>query len=160
MELYRDGTTILNSCVEVRLCEKSKWQLLSQRNSRNDFSDVSARLLNRPGVNNAFEWRRAQNNTERRLKIREYDQRHEPGKFSYVLLLITTAFFTIYFRFPQFRSLESEKEMLLVQINSLADANLANEPVLLEGKQKIKDVSEKGEALAKAVEEKMQELSK
>lgn len=55
--------------------------------------------------------------------------------------------------------MESEKDMLMAQIKSVSDVNLTYEPVVMEGKQKILDLSQKGEELSKIVEEKQQELS-
>lgn len=50
--------------------------------------------------------------------------------------------------------------MLMVQINSLAECNLSREPQLIEGKERIKELSETGEELSKTVDTKMQEISK
>lgn len=56
--------------------------------------------------------------------------------------------------------MENEKDLLLAQIKSLAEVNLAYEPTMIEGKDKIQELSERGEQLSKTIEEKQQEISK
>ncbi|XP_017774433.1 PREDICTED: vacuolar protein sorting-associated protein 37B [Nicrophorus vespilloides] len=55
-------------------------------------------------------------------------------------------------------NLESEKERILTSINSLSDANLAREPELVEGREKVEELSAEGEELSKTVEEKYKDL--
>lgn len=57
------------------------------------------------------------------------------------------------------KNIESEKSMLLENNSKLAEINLAREPELVEGRQKVADFSAQGEELARSVEEKFKELS-
>lgn len=58
----------------------------------------------------------------------------------------------------QFKDLETEKEMIMASNRSLAEFNLAKEPQLEEGKQRLQELSTKGEALCQSVESKIAEL--
>ncbi|KAK7874221.1 hypothetical protein R5R35_006263 [Gryllus longicercus] len=58
----------------------------------------------------------------------------------------------------QFKDLETEKEMIIASNRSLAEFNLAKEPQLQEGKQRLQDLSAKGEELCQSVESKIGEL--
>lgn len=49
---------------------------------------------------------------------------------------------------------------MLASNSSLAEFNLAREPQLVEGRQRIEELSVQGEELSKSVEEKMKEISK
>ncbi|GLH01014.1 Uncharacterized protein GBIM_07254 [Gryllus bimaculatus] len=60
----------------------------------------------------------------------------------------------------QFKDLETEKEMIIASNRSLAEFNLAKEPQLQEGKQRLQDLSAKGEELCQSVESKIGELKK
>lgn len=44
--------------------------------------------------------------------------------------------------------------------NSMAEFNLSKEPELVEGREKLQELSEEGELLTKNIEEKIKELSK
>lgn len=60
----------------------------------------------------------------------------------------------------QFKSLEQEREMLLVSITSLSEFNIMKEPTLVEGREKIEERSSEGEELSLRVQEKMEEYRK
>lgn len=60
----------------------------------------------------------------------------------------------------QFKDAEQEREMLLASISSVSEFNLAREPQLVEGREKIRTLSEEGEALTQRIQEKMNELRK
>lgn len=59
----------------------------------------------------------------------------------------------------QFKDLETEKEMLMASNRSLAEFNLAKQPELEEGKETLRELSEKGNELCTRVKEKLEELS-
>ncbi|XP_056641542.1 vacuolar protein sorting-associated protein 37B [Diorhabda carinulata] len=56
------------------------------------------------------------------------------------------------------KEIEQEKENILASNNSMAEFNLSKEPELVEGREKIKELSELGEQLTRTIEEKMKEL--
>ncbi|KAK2586080.1 hypothetical protein KPH14_008368 [Odynerus spinipes] len=58
----------------------------------------------------------------------------------------------------QFKELETEKEMLMASNRSLAEFNLSKQPELEEGKQVLKELSEKGRQLCCSVKEKLNEM--
>lgn len=58
------------------------------------------------------------------------------------------------------KEIQNEKENLMASNNSMAEFNLSKEPELVEGREKLQELSELGEELTKRVEEKMKELSK
>lgn len=58
------------------------------------------------------------------------------------------------------KEIENEKENLMASNNSMAEYNLSKEPELVEGREKIKELSEIGEELTKSVEDKTKILSK
>lgn len=58
----------------------------------------------------------------------------------------------------QFKDLETEKEMLIASNKSLAEFNLSKEPQLQEGKRRLMELSEKGEAISQRVESKLSEI--
>lgn len=58
------------------------------------------------------------------------------------------------------KDVEAEKESLLVSNNSLAEFNLSKEPELVERREKIVELSERGEELTKNVEDKVKTLRK
>lgn len=58
----------------------------------------------------------------------------------------------------QFKDLETEKEMLMASNRSLAEFNLSKQPELQEGKQMLKELSEKGTKLCTSVKEKLDEI--
>lgn len=58
----------------------------------------------------------------------------------------------------QFKELESEKEMLMASNRSLAEDNLAKQPEIEEGKQVVRELSEKGSQLCSSVQEKLDEI--
>lgn len=58
------------------------------------------------------------------------------------------------------KEIENEKENLIASNNSMAEFNLSKEPELVEGREKIQELSEIGEELTKSVEEKTKILSK
>ena len=60
----------------------------------------------------------------------------------------------------QFKELETEKEMLMASNRSLAEYNLVKQPELEEGKQVIRELSERGSQLCSSVQEKLDEISK
>lgn len=57
------------------------------------------------------------------------------------------------------KEIENEKENVLVGNNSMAEFNLSKEPELIEGREKIQELSEIGEGLTKTVEDKTMILS-
>lgn len=57
------------------------------------------------------------------------------------------------------KNLESEKENIIKSIDQLSETNLTREPELVEGREKIEQLSVEGEELSKTVEEKYKELS-
>lgn len=63
------------------------------------------------------------------------------------------------FSFYQFKNLETEKELLMASNTSLAEFNLSKQPELQEGKQILKELSEKGSRLCMSVKEKLDEIS-
>ncbi|XP_023012781.2 vacuolar protein sorting 37B [Leptinotarsa decemlineata] len=56
------------------------------------------------------------------------------------------------------KEIENEKENMLASNNSMAEFNLSKEPELVEGREKLQELSELGEQLSKSVEEKTKEL--
>lgn len=58
------------------------------------------------------------------------------------------------------QNLQSEKDSILKSIDQLSELNLAREPELVEGREKIEELSAEGEELSKIIEEKYNELSK
>ncbi|XP_006609472.1 vacuolar protein sorting-associated protein 37B [Apis dorsata] len=58
----------------------------------------------------------------------------------------------------QFKNLETEKELLMASNTSLAEFNLSKQPELQEGKQILKELSEKGNKLCISVKEKLEEI--
>ncbi|CAG9831018.1 unnamed protein product [Diabrotica balteata] len=56
------------------------------------------------------------------------------------------------------KEIENEKENILASNNSMAEFNLSKEPELVEGREKIEELSQKGEELTKSVEDKLKEL--
>ncbi|KOX71636.1 Vacuolar protein sorting-associated protein 37B [Melipona quadrifasciata] len=58
----------------------------------------------------------------------------------------------------QFKNLETEKELLMASNTSLAEFNLSKQPELQEGKQILKELSEKGSRLCTSVKEKLDEI--
>lgn len=58
----------------------------------------------------------------------------------------------------QFKDLETEKEMLMASNRSLAEFNLSKRLELEEGKQILKELSEKGNLLCTSVKEKLDEM--
>lgn len=58
----------------------------------------------------------------------------------------------------EFKEIETEKEMLMASNRSLAEFNLAREPQLSSGKQRIQELSEDGERIYNSVEAKSKEL--
>lgn len=58
------------------------------------------------------------------------------------------------------KEVENDKETLMASNNSLAEFNLAKEPELVEGREKIEALSSEGEELSKRVKELSEELSK
>lgn len=58
------------------------------------------------------------------------------------------------------KEIEQEKETLMASNNSMAEFNLSKEPELVEGREKLQELSEEGELLTKNIEEKIKELSK
>lgn len=56
-------------------------------------------------------------------------------------------------------NIESEKNQLLESNSLLAENNLTREPELVEGREKVAELSAEGEELSKIVEEKYKELS-
>ncbi|XP_020707243.1 vacuolar protein sorting-associated protein 37B [Athalia rosae] len=58
----------------------------------------------------------------------------------------------------QFKDQDNEKEILLASNRSMAEFNLSNKPKLEEGKQAIKELSEKGSQLCASVTEKLNQL--
>lgn len=58
----------------------------------------------------------------------------------------------------QFKDLETEKEMLMASNRSLAEFNLSKQPQLEEGKQVLKELSEKGRQLCSSVKDKLNEM--
>lgn len=62
--------------------------------------------------------------------------------------------------FKQFKEIETEKEMLMASNRSLAEFNLAREPHLISGKQRIQELSEEGERIYNSVEAKSKEFCK
>lgn len=63
------------------------------------------------------------------------------------------------FSFYQFKNLETEKELLMASNTSLAEFNLSKQPELQEGKQILKELSEKGSRLCMSIKEKLDEIS-
>ncbi|XP_043472235.1 vacuolar protein sorting-associated protein 37B [Leptopilina heterotoma] len=58
----------------------------------------------------------------------------------------------------QFKEYETEKEMLMASNRSLAEYNLAKQPELEEGKQELRELSEKGSLLCSSINEKLDEI--
>ncbi|XP_051160640.1 vacuolar protein sorting-associated protein 37B [Leptopilina boulardi] len=58
----------------------------------------------------------------------------------------------------QFKEYETEKEMLMASNRSLAEYNLARQPELEEGKQELRELSEKGSLLCTSINEKLDEI--
>ncbi|XP_046740074.1 vacuolar protein sorting-associated protein 37B isoform X1 [Diprion similis] len=58
----------------------------------------------------------------------------------------------------QFKEQDTEKEMLLASNRSMAEFNLSNKPKLEDGKQAIRELSEKGSKLCTSVMEKLDQL--
>ncbi|PSN44412.1 hypothetical protein C0J52_05740 [Blattella germanica] len=58
----------------------------------------------------------------------------------------------------QIKDLEAEKEILMASNKSLAEFNLAKEPQLAEGKQRLQELSEEGAALCHSIESKVSQL--
>ncbi|KAF7391391.1 vacuolar protein sorting-associated protein 37B [Vespula maculifrons] len=58
----------------------------------------------------------------------------------------------------QFKELETEKEVLMASNRSLAEFNLSKQPELEEGKQILKELSDKGHQLCISVKEKLNEM--
>ncbi|XP_033217754.1 vacuolar protein sorting-associated protein 37B isoform X2 [Belonocnema kinseyi] len=58
----------------------------------------------------------------------------------------------------QFQELETEKEMLMASNRSLAEYNLAKQPELEQGKQVVRELSERGSQLCSSVQEKLDEI--
>ncbi|KAL2714332.1 vacuolar protein sorting-associated protein 37B [Vespula squamosa] len=58
----------------------------------------------------------------------------------------------------QFKELETEKEVLMASNRSLAEFNLSKQPELEEGKQILKELSDKGHRLCFSVKEKLNEM--
>lgn len=58
----------------------------------------------------------------------------------------------------QFKDLETEKEMIMASNRSLAEFNLTKEPTLTQGKQRLQELSHKGEVLCQSVEHKLADL--
>ncbi|CAG9861264.1 unnamed protein product [Phyllotreta striolata] len=56
------------------------------------------------------------------------------------------------------KEIENEKENVIVSNTSMAEYNLSKEPELVEGREKIKELSEMGEQLTKSIEDKLKEL--
>ncbi|KAG5894717.1 hypothetical protein JTB14_006137 [Gonioctena quinquepunctata] len=56
------------------------------------------------------------------------------------------------------KEIENEKENIMASNKSMAEFNLSKEPELVEGREKLQEVSEMGEQLTKSVEEKTEEL--
>lgn len=58
----------------------------------------------------------------------------------------------------QLKEMEYNKEMQMASIRSLAEFNLARQPQLTKGKQRIQELSEEGEIIYKKVEARFEEL--
>lgn len=58
------------------------------------------------------------------------------------------------------KEVENDKETLMASNNSLAEFNLAKEPELVEGRERLEERSKEGEELSKRVKELSEELSK
>ncbi|XP_067014746.2 vacuolar protein sorting-associated protein 37B [Anabrus simplex] len=58
----------------------------------------------------------------------------------------------------QFKELETEKEMIIASNRSLAEFNLSKEPQLEQGKERLKELSARGERLCQSIESKVQQL--
>lgn len=56
------------------------------------------------------------------------------------------------------KEIENDKETLMASNNSLAEFNLAKEPELVEGREKIEALSRQGEELSQRVKELSEEL--
>ncbi|KAK5638321.1 hypothetical protein RI129_012616 [Pyrocoelia pectoralis] len=56
------------------------------------------------------------------------------------------------------KDIENEKETLLATNSSLSEFNLTREPTLIEGRERVEELSVRGEELYKNVEEKMKEI--
>ncbi|KAF5306558.1 hypothetical protein FQR65_LT07285 [Abscondita terminalis] len=56
------------------------------------------------------------------------------------------------------KDIENEKETLLASNTSLSEFNLAREPALVEGRERIVQLSSQGEEISKNVEQKLQEI--
>lgn len=56
--------------------------------------------------------------------------------------------------------MENDKETLMASNNSLAEFNLAKEPELVEGRERIEALSKQGEELSARVKELQEEWSK
>lgn len=70
----------------------------------------------------------------------------------------------VYFKIIQLqdylKDLQNEKETLMASNRSLAEDNLAKEPELIDGREKVETLSREGEELSKTVEEKSKILRK
>lgn len=57
------------------------------------------------------------------------------------------------------KEIQREKESLLASNKELAEANINREPALIEGREKLQELSEQAETLYKEVDEKVKQIS-